>query len=365
MNEVIQTLRHIFGDAAGSFRTKVMGLYVVLIAFNVGVWSLAVIAFAGNAVLLGAGVLAYTFGLRHAFDADHIASIDSVTRKLMQRGARPTTVGFHFAAGHSLSLLAFVAVIAGLDAWGPGHRALDIFDGSAGMASTFVSATFLLVMAVLNLTIARSTYRTFRRVRRGGAYVEEDLDALLNKRGLFSRIFRPLFRLVDKSWHMLFIGLLFGLGFDTATEVSLLGIAGAEAARGLSVWLVLIFPALFAAGMALMDTTDSVLMVRAYGWAFRDPMRKLRYNLTITVVSALVALTVAGIEALALISQQLQVNGGMWQWVNYLSDHWEGMGVFVVSLFAGSLLASMLFYRRRRYDTALLAVVPAGNSMPE
>ncbi|HVC12166.1 MAG TPA: HoxN/HupN/NixA family nickel/cobalt transporter [Burkholderiales bacterium] len=358
MNEAIQALREVFGDRAVSFRRKVIGLYLLLIAFNVAAWIWAIWAFAGNAVLIGAAVLAYTFGLRHALDADHIASIDSVTRKLMQRDTRPTTVGFHFAIGHSLALFVFVAAIAALGAWGQENGTFSFISSSAGIASTFVSVSFLMIMAALNLSIARSTYAAFRRVRAGGEYAEEDFNALLNKRGFFARIFRPLFRLVERSWHMIFIGFLFGLGFDTATEVSLLGIAGAEAAKGLSIWVILAFPALFAAGMALVDTTDSVLMVRAYGWAFRNPMRKLYYNLTITVVSAAVALVVAGIEALALMSEQLSLRGEIWDRVNVLSDHWELIGVLVVSLFVGSWLVSMLVYRLKRYDEIALAVAP-------
>ena len=362
MRELIETLGEVFGDEGANFRRKVIWLYAVLIAFNVGAWVWAVVAFAGNPVLLGAAFLAYTFGLRHAFDADHIASIDSVTRKLMQRNVRPTTVGFHFALGHSLALFVFVAGIAALGAWGPRSGAFALISGTAGVASTVVSVTFLLVMAMLNLSIAHSTYRTFRRVRNGGSYVEEDFNALLNKRGIFSRIFRPLFRLVDKSWHMIFLGLLFGLGFDTATEVSLLGMAGAEAARGLSVWVILAFPALFAAGMALMDTTDSVLMVRAYGWALRNPVRKLYYNMTITVVSAMVALAVAGIEALAFLSGQLSIEGDFWSWVNAINERWEAMGLFVVTLFVGIWLMSMLVYRVKGYGDANLATVPVGES---
>ena len=362
MTDIANVLRDIFGDRTASFRRKVIGLYAFLIACNVAAWMWAVSAFAGNAVLLGAAVLAYTFGLRHAFDADHIASIDSATRKLMQRDARPTTVGFHFAIGHSAALFVFVSVIAAWGAWSGGNSKFSLVNSSAGVASTFVSASFLLVMAVLNLTIAWSTYLTFRQVRRGGAYVEEDFEVLLNKRGFFSRILRPLFRLVDKSWHMMIIGFLFGLGFDTATEVSLLGIAGAEAARGLSVWVILAFPALFAAGMTLMDTTDSVLMVRAYGWAFRNPVRKLYYNLTITIVSALVALVVAGIEGLALASERLNLRGQLWDGVNSLNDHWELIGIFVVSLFIGSWLVSWLVYRLKHYDDIELVVVPIRES---
>ena len=354
-------LRDIFSDRVGNFRSKVVGLYAFLILFNVAAWVWALSMFAGNTVLLGAAVLAYTFGLRHAFDADHIASIDSVTRKLMQRDARPTTVGFHFAIGHSAALFVFVSLIAAWGAWGSSK--FDFINSSAGVASTFVSVSFLITMAVINLTIAWSTYGTFKHVRRGGAFVEEDLDVLLSKRGFFSRIFRPLFKLVDKSWHMLIIGFLFGLGFDTATEVSLLGIAGAEAAKGLSVWAILAFPALFAAGMSLMDTTDSVLMVRAYGWAFRKPVRKLYYNMTITIISAAVALGVAAIEGLAFASEQFSFKGRVWDQISALSDHWEVIGICVDSLFIGSWLESVLDYRLGRDDDLEQATVPTRTSV--
>src|SRR6185437_8650944 len=257
----ITFLRGVFTDREGHFGRKVFGLYLVLIAFNIAAWIWALIAFKSNVVLLGAAILAYSFGLRHAFDPDHIAAIDTTTRKLMQRGAQPTTVGFHFSLGHSLAVFAFVGVIAAWGAWGSGSKEFDLINGTAGIASTLVSAAFLIIMAALNLSIARATYVTFRRVRRGGAYVEEDMDVLLNKRGFYSRIFSRLFRFVTRSWHMIPIGFLFGLGFDTATEVSLLGIAAVEMDKGMAVWGLLAFPTLFAAGMTLMDTTDSVMMV--------------------------------------------------------------------------------------------------------
>ena len=358
MKRIIAELHQVFNDDSDAFRRKVVGLYVLLIIFNVAAWGWAITAFAGNAVLLGAAVLAYSFGLRHAFDADHIASIDTVTRKLMQQKKRPTTVGLHFAIGHSLALVVFVTLIAATVAWGSSGSKSAFIDSAAGVASTVVSASFLLAMAVLNLGIAKSTYRTFRHVRNGGTFVEEDFNVLLNKRGFFSRIFRPLFRVINKSWHMISIGFLFGLGFDTATEVTLLGIAGAEAAKGVSIWLILVFPTLFAAGMSLMDTTDSVLMVRAYDWALRNPIRKLYYNLTITVVSAMVAIAVAGIEVLALMSQQLRLNGELWDAANALNSHWEGIGIFVVALFVISWGISVILYRVQRYDQIEVAVAP-------
>lgn len=362
MKEILATLHHIFSDDAGNFRGKVVGLYVFLIAFNIATWAWAIIAFHDSPVLLGAAVLAYSFGLRHAFDADHIASIDSVTRKLMQQNKRPITIGLHFSIGHSLALVLFVTVIAVLASSSTLDGKYNFFDNTAGIVSTFVSVSFLLIMAAINLTIARSTYVTFAHVRNGGTYVEEDFDILLNKRGCFSRLFRPLFRFVSKSWHMMFIGFLFGLGFDTATEVSLLGIAGAEAAKGLSVWVILAFPALFAAGMALMDTTDSILMVGAYGWAFRKPIRKLYYNLTITIVSALVALVVAGIEVLRLASEHFSLKGQLWDQVNSLSDNWGLIGVLIVAIFVASWFVSSAVYRIKRYDYIDAAVVPVRES---
>ena len=269
MKQTFSALPHVFSDEAGLFRKNVIGLSILLIALNIATWIWAIVAFSGDTVLLGAAILAYTFGLRHAFDADHIASIDTVTRKFMQQNRRPTTVGLHFAIGHSLALVGFVIAIAKLATWGSVSEKLGLAESAAGVASTFVSAAFLLVMAALNLTIAKSTYSTLRQVRSGGVFADDDFDVLLNKRGFLTRIFRPLFRLVDKSWHMIILGFLFGLGFDTATEVSLLGIAGVEATKGMSVWAILVFPALFAAGMSLVDTADGILMVRAYGWALK------------------------------------------------------------------------------------------------
>ena len=358
MKQTFSALPHVFSDEAGLFRKNVIGLSILLIALNIATWIWAIVAFSGDTVLLGAAILAYTFGLRHAFDADHIASIDTVTRKFMQQNRRPTTVGLHFAIGHSLALVGFVIAIAKLATWGSVSEKLGLAESAAGVASTFVSAAFLLVMAALNLTIAKSTYSTLRQVRSGGVFADDDFDVLLNKRGFLTRIFRPLFRLVDKSWHMIILGFLFGLGFDTATEVSLLGIAGVEATKGMSVWAILVFPALFAAGMSLVDTADGILMVRAYGWAFRNPVRKLYYNFTITMVSAIVALFVAGIEVMVLMSERFGLKGRIWDQVNSLSEHWELVGIIVVVIFVASWLVSAAAHRVGSYQAAESAVIP-------
>jgi high-affinity nickel-transport protein len=198
--------------------------------------------------------------------------------------------------------------------------------------------------------VLRSIYAAFVRVRRGEPYVEEDFDMLLGGRGFLARLFRPMFKMITRSWHMYPLGLLFGLGFDTATEIGLLGISAAEASKGLSFSAILIFPILFAAGMSLIDTTDNILMLGAYGWAFVKPVRKLYYNITITSVSVLVAFVVGGIEALGLLASHFQWTGWFWNGVTRLNDNFGTLGYFIVGLFAASWIVSLLVYKLRRFD---------------
>jgi high-affinity nickel-transport protein len=215
-----------------------------------------------------------------------------------------------------------------------------------------VSAAFLLVIAVANLVILRAVWCTFREVQRGGRLNEDALNILLAGRGLLARLFRPLFRAITQTWHMYPLGFLFGLGFDTATEVGLLGIAATQAARGMSPWQAMVFPALFTAGMALVDTTDSVLMVGAYGWAFINPLRKLWYNLTITAASVLIALLIGGIEALGLIGDQLALSGPFWDAIGTLNGSIGNLGFAVVGIFVFCWAVSAIVYRLKRYDLA-------------
>jgi len=299
-------------------------------------------------VLLGTALLAYSFGARHAVDADHIAAIDNVTRKLMQQGQRPVGVGFFFSLGHS-TVVALASAGIALAAAALQTRFAD-WREVGGLVGTGVSAGFLFLIALLNLVVLLQLYRTFRQVRRGGRYVEEELDLFLSQRGFLGRIFRPLFRLIGASWQMYPLGFLFGLGFDTATEIGLLGISAAEAAHGLSLWSILVFPALFTAGMSLIDTTDGVLMLGAYGWAFMKPMRKLYYNLTITFVSVLAALVVGGVEALGLVADHLNPEGGFWRAIAALNRNFGSLGFLIIALFIASWLVSMLVYRLKRYD---------------
>ncbi len=329
-------------------RRRLIGIYAILIGANLGAWAWALFAFRGYPVLLGTALLAYSFGARHAVDADHIAAIDNVTRKLMQQGQRPVGVGFFFSLGHStvvaLASAGIALAAAALQTRFAGWREVG------GLVGTGVSAGFLFLIALLNLVVLMQIYGTFRQVRRGGRYVEEELDRFLSQRGFLGRIFRPLFRFIGASWQMYPLGFLFGLGFDTATEIGLLGISAAEAAHGLSLWSILVFPALFTAGMSLIDTTDGVLMLGAYGWAFMKPMRKLYYNLTITFVSVLAALIVGGVEALGLVADHLNPEGGFWRAIAALNRNFGSLGFLIIGLFIASWLVSMLVYRLKRYD---------------
>src|SRR5712675_1320867 len=325
------TTSGLFDDGPDSLRSRIVGIYCLLFLFNAGSWIWAVMAFAGHPALLGTAFLAYSLGLRHAVDADHIAAIDNVTRKLMQEGKRPVAVGFMFSLGHStIVLLGSVGI-----AWTTlvlQHRMYAVRE-IGGVVGTMLSTLFLFGIAAVNLVVLHSIWRTFLRVRAGEPYVDEDFDLLLGSRGFLARLFRPMFRMITRSWHMYPLGLLFGLGFDTATEIGVLGISAAEASKGLAFWSILIFPALFAAGMSLIDTTDSILMLGAYRWAFVKPIRKLYYNITITSVSVIVAVAVGGIEALGLLAGQLHLEGGFWYAIIRLNANFGVFGFCIVGLF--------------------------------
>jgi high-affinity nickel-transport protein len=345
---MILRLAQIFSDSNSQIRAKLFGIYGVLIGINVLAWVWALVAFHDHPILLGTALLAYGFGLRHAVDADHIAAIDNVTRKLMQEKKRPVTLGFFFSLGHSaVVMLASIGVALATSVL------KDHFEGyreMGGVISTSVSALFLFVIAMMNLIILRSIYKAWRHIRQGGAYVEDDFDMLLADRGLLARIFRPLFRLITRSWHMLPLGFLFGLGFDTATEIALLGISASQASQGLSPWAIMVFPVLFSAGMSLVDTLDGHLMLGAYGWAYMKPIRKIYYNMTITLVSVVVAVVIASIEALGLISNKLAMQGPVWDVIGKLNDHFGLLGYIIIGIFIASWAISVMLYRIKGFD---------------
>jgi high-affinity nickel-transport protein len=357
----------LFDDRAHAAARKLGALFAIIVAANLGAWAWALVALHGHPTLLATALLAYTLGLRHAVDADHIAAIDNVIRKLMQEGKRPLSAGFFFALGHSTVVVAMtVAVCVAATALAPRLAAIKSVGGVVG---TLVSATYLCLLGMLNLVILGGAWRAWRqragvgvRARVGGADMRSGgMDTHLGAGGVaqhgepaptraapLARLMRPLFRIATRSWHMYPIGLLFGLGFDTASEVALFALAAAEASRGLSLWSVLLFPALFTAAMALGDTADGALMIRAYGWATTKPARKLFYNLAITLVSVLVAFGIAGVELLGLLRSELDLAGPFWTFVERVNGQSSAIGYAIVAVFLASWLLSVMRYKSRR-----------------
>ena len=346
---MLHVFTRLFNDQAGSPRTlrrKLAALYAMLAAANVGAWAWAWIAFHDHPALLASSMLAWTLGLRHAVDADHVAAIDTVTRKLVLEGKQPISAGFFFALGHStvVTLIALVVCVAA------GFLA-DNFDQMKSVGSvigTAVSASYLLLLALFNVAILMPAVRNFRAVQRGEALPQGGLDILGGS--FVARLFRPLVRLASRSWQMFPVGFLFGLGFDTASEVALFGLAALQLAQGAPMWSVMVFPFLFAAAMALVDTLDGTVMLSASRWAQHRPIRKLFYNLTITLVSVLVAAGVATIETLGLVRERLVLDGWFWDGVGALSAHFGCLGYVIIGLFLGTWLVALAVYRIKRYD---------------
>jgi high-affinity nickel-transport protein len=315
-------------------------LFASLIVANVAAWSWAVLAFHDRPVLLGTAFLAWSLGLRHAVDADHIAAIDNVTRKFVQAGRRSPSVGLFFALGHSAVVALVVALIA------IAAPTLDQWRELGGLVGTLVSALFLFAIAIVNTAIFCSTWRTFRRVREGA----EAPDGPSAGGGLLARLARPLFALISKPWHMLLLGFLFGLGFDTATEIALLGLSASQAANGLPFATILVFPALFAAAMALVDSADAVLMLKAYGCAFVRPLRRLTYNLAITFLSIVVAVAVGSLELLGLLNERLGRSGQLWDSIRRLNDHADILGFVIIGVLVAVWIGALALSRYRRLD---------------
>ncbi len=296
--------------------------------------------------LAGLGMLAYTFGLRHAFDADHIAAIDNTTRKLLAQGRKPMGVGFFFSLGHSTIVFALVAGLAAAT------RAVDsripAFQAYGGFIGASVSGTFLWVIGILNLIVLIDIVRIFRAMRTG-AYDEGQLERHLHDRGLMNRfVFGRLSRAVTKSWHMYPLGVLFGLGFDTASEVGLLAVSAGVATHAVPAAAVLSLPILFAAGMSLLDTADGAFMSHAYGWAFANPVRKVYYNITVTGLSVVVALMIGTVELLQVASARLKLTGGAWDWLTALD--FERLGYAVIGAFVATWAISLAVWKLHRVE---------------
>jgi nickel/cobalt transporter (NiCoT) family protein len=321
-------------------RWRISGLVSAVAALHVAGWGLFLYYARDHHALAGLGTLAYAFGLRHAFDIDHIAAIDNTTRKLLAEGKRPLGVGFFFSLGHSSVVFALTAGLAvaasGVTAALP---AIQSYGSDVGAA---VSGLFLCVIGVLNLIVLIDVVRVFRLMR-VGEEDEERLERRLSERGFFARHLGRVFALVSRSWHMYPLGLLFGLGFDTATEVGLLAVAAGVATHHVPLLAVLSLPLLFAAGMSLMDTADGAFMSHAYGWAFANPVRKVYYNLTVTGLSVVAALLIGGIELMQVLASRMRLSEGFWGWLNGL-DFGE-LGYALVALFAVTWAVSVLVWK--------------------
>lgn len=350
---MIGSLRRAWLAATPDFRRRLIAVYAFLIVLNVGGWIALLVASLKYPILFGLGLTAYGFGLRHAVDPDHIAAIDNTTRKLMQDGKRPVAVGFFFSFGHSTVVL-LLSVLVALSAVLV-KKTLPEVQAVGSVIGTSVSGIFLIVIATINIVVLFDIVATWRRAIDDGAFDDRSLDAYLANRGFFARLLRPLLRVVGESWAMYPIGFLFGLGFDTASEVGLLGMAATTGASGMPIALILLLPLLFAAGMSLVDTTDGVAMLGAYGWAFLRPIRKLYYNIAITSISIVVALAIGGVEMLQVIASETRATGLFWDAVASLPL--ANLGFYIIAIFLASWAISVIVYRAKRVDELDAALV--------
>lgn len=298
---------------------------------------------------IGVGLTAYVLGMRHAFDADHIAAIDNTTRKLMSEGRRPLSVGFWFSLGHSSIVfgLAFLLAIGIRSLAAPVNDADSQLHDITGLIGTLVSSGFLYVIAILNVIVLVDIWKTFRRIHAHGCD-DELLEHKLAPRGMVSRLLRPAMRFISEPWQMYFVGLLFGLGFDTATEIALLVLTGSGAASGFPWYALLCLPVLFAAGMSLLDTIDGCLMYFAYGWAMNRPARKLYYNMVITGLSVIVAVLIGSLEILNLVADKMSLEGRFWSWAGAIDLN--DLGMLVVGLLLATWIVGVAVWKLTRAD---------------
>jgi nickel/cobalt transporter (NiCoT) family protein len=327
-------------------KIKIAIIFSILLTITAVGFSAAFLIGKIAVVLGGLGIVAYVFGLRHGVDADHIAAIDNTTRKLMQEGKRPFTVGMWFSLGHSTVVVALIiGLIVATRAVATNIPALQ----SAGaVIGTLVSGSFLWIIGFINAVIVIGIYKIFQTLKQGKLN-QAELDNLLENRGFMNRFFRPLFKIISKPWHIYPVGVLFGLGFDTASEVALIAISvGIGVSTNIPLYYILILPLMFTCGMVTIDTADGVAMRVAYGWAFLNPIRKIYYNLTVTVISVLVAWAIGTVELLQVLSSELNLNGLFWNWLNALNFEMIGFGI--VAIFVVSWLVSFGYWQYKQFD---------------
>jgi nickel/cobalt transporter (NiCoT) family protein len=334
----------------GEEKASILALYVVLAIATTFGFIGSIVLGRSSPLLFGLCIAAFVLGLRHGVDADHIVAIDNTTRKLMQEEKRPFTVGTWFSLGHSTVVMGLTVVL--VLATKVVVQNNSILRNSGSIIGTAVSGTFLFLIGIVNALIVVGVYLVFQNLRRG-SLDESELNNLLENRGFLNRYLKGLFRIVQKPWQIYPIGVLFGLGFDTASEILLFALAVSfGVTSAVPIWMVLILPSMFTLGMVLVDTTDGVTMCVAYGWAFVKPLRKIYYNLTITVISVLVAFVIGGVELLQVLSGELNLQGPFWAWLAGLS--FETIGYGIIGIFVVSWLASMALWRIKRYEEEMV-----------
>jgi len=328
-------------------------VYVLILGTTAIGFILAFVIGQISPILAGLGLVAYAFGLRHGVDADHIVAIDNTTRKLLHDGQRPFTVGTWFSLGHSA--IVFILTVALVVATRVVVAELPAVQSAGQLIGLAVSGTFLIVIGLVNALIVVGIYRVFVELREGDEKLDAaELEELLNKRGVLNRLFRPLFGLIRRPWHIFPLGFLFGLGFDTATEIALIAISvGVGVSSSVPIWTILILPLMFTCGMVFVDTTDGVIMRSAYGWALINPIRKVYYNLTVTIVSVVVAFGVGGIEILSLVGAQLRLTGPFWDALAGLD--FETIGISIIALFVVAWAVSVAYWKYKRFDERFAA----------
>jgi len=329
-----------------SEKAKISLLYGVIAVITILSMAASILLGHVSPVLNGLGIVVYVLGLRHGVDADHIAAIDNTTRKLMQQGKPRFTVGTWFSLGHSTIVVGLIAAVVFVTRTVIGQ--ISALQNWGNVFGTLVSGAFLFVIGFVNLLIVLGVYRLFKQARTG-AVKEKELEEYMQNRGLMNRLFQPLFKFVSDAWQIYPIGVLFGLGFDTATEVALIAISvGVGVSSAVPLWQILVLPLLFTCGMVLTDTTDGVTMRYAYGWAFLTPLKKIYYNLTVTVMSVLVAFVVGGFELVQVVSIELDQSGPPWNWFNNLD--FETVGFAIIGVFVITWITSYAIWKHKKYE---------------
>ena len=347
MVNVLKKLSAILQKAPPDLRKRLLVIFITLAVFNGFVWIYAFFVSQRFPVMLGLVILAYGLGLRHAVDADHIAAIDNITRKLMQDGKKPVAVGFFFSLGHS-TIVVLLSILVAISAAFVKHN-LPALQNAGGIIGTSISGFFLIMIGIINLIVLIDIYGMWRKVvKKKGKYTNLSIEEHLDKRGVTVRMLKPFLKAVRHSWNMYLVGFLFGLGFDTASEVGLLSISAATGASGISIENVILLPLAFTAGMSLIDTLDGILMLGAYGWAYIKPIRKLYYNMNITFISVVIALFIGSIEAMQVIFSQLKLSGGLYDVINNVN--FGNLGYFIIVIFVLSWLFSIGVYKYKKYD---------------